>query len=273
MEFVSRIITIVLDLLVRPFGPERHTLGLVWLSLLSGAGMALVFRATTNRERIRSAKARFRSYIYEMRLYQDSLRIVFTAFFQSLWSNAIYIRSVLLPVLILVIPVILMINQLDERYGASHLRAGDASVISIRLAEGTDPLTTEAALGCSPGASVDAGPVRIPGTEEISWRVRIDEEGTHEATLSIGGGEYSFRLVAEPSHWKIGRSRGTKALEPLLHPAMPPIPDGSGIEHVRVDYPRASYPLLFWRVHWLVIFLVYTVIGAFAVKLTIGLEI
>jgi hypothetical protein len=273
MEFISRMITSILDLLVRPFGPERHTLGLVWLSLLSGVGMALVFRATTSPRRIRAAKDRFRSYIYEMRIYQDSLRAVLIAFFQSLRSNVLYVWSILPPLLILVIPMIVIIAQLDERYGAAHLNIGDVSVVTIRLAPGSDPYDTEVSLASGPGARVDAGPVRIAGANEISWRVRIDEPGTHEATISIDGAPYALLLVAESGYRMIGRTRGAKALEAFIHPGMPPIPGDSGIERVRVDYRRASYPLLFWRVHWLLIFLVYTLVGAVAIKLAVGFEI
>ena len=273
MELISRIITTILDLLVAPFGAERHTLGLVWLSLLSGAGMALVFKATTSVRRVRAAKARFRSYIYEMRIYQDSLRAVFAAFFQSLWSNVLYVRSILLPVLVLVIPMILLITQLDERYGASHLPVGEATVLTVRLAGGADVHETDAALTCGPGATVDAGPVRISGTNEISWRVRIDETGTHEAVLSVGGSEYTVHLVAKPAYRMIGRTRGAKSLEPFLHPGTSPIPEDSEIEHLHVDYPRASYPLLFWRVYWLAIFLFYAVVGGAAIKLLVGFEI
>ena len=273
MESISRIITLILDLLVWPFGPERHTLGLVWLSLLSGAGMALVFRTTTDPLKIRAAKNRFRSYIYEMRIYQDSLRAVSVAFYQSLWSNVLYIRAVLPPLLILAIPMILVIAQLDARYGADHLTAGGTTVITLRLAGGTDPFGTGIGITSDSGAVVDAGPVRIPGSSEISWRVRVEEEGTHEASLSADGREYPFRLVAEPSHRSIGRSRGARPFEALLHPGLPPFPDGSGIEYIHVDYSGASYPLLFWRMHWIVIFLFYTVVGAAVIKLTVGLEI
>jgi hypothetical protein len=273
MEFISRMITLILDLLVRPFGPERQTLGLVWLSLLSGVGMALVFRATTSPRRIRAAKDRFRSYIYEMRIYQDSLRAVFVAFFQSLRSNVLYVWSILPPLLILVIPMIVIIAQLDERYGASQLTAGGTTVLTVRLAGGADPHDADIALTVPPGARIDAGPVRIPVENEISWRVRVEEPGTHEAALSIGGLEYPIRIVAEPGYWMIGRTRSAKLLEPLIHPGMPSIPGDTVIERVRIDYPGASYPLLFWRLHWLVIFLVYAAIGAVAVKLAVGLEI
>ncbi|HER43582.1 MAG TPA: hypothetical protein ENO08_03895 [Candidatus Eisenbacteria bacterium] len=273
MEFISRIITILLDLLVRPFGPIRHTLGLVWLSLLSGAGMALVFRAAAPARSVRAAKNRFKSYIYEMRIYQDSLRAVFGAFARSLWSNLLYIKAILPPILILAVPAILLFYQLDERYGADHLSAGETTVLTVRLSGGADPAETEAALACGPGASVDAGPVRISDTGEISWRLRIEEAGTHRATLSVDGAAYTLRLVADPAFWRIARARGSGPLEPFIHPGAPPIPKGSRIESVRVDYPGASYPLLFWRTHWIVIFLFYTIVGAAAIKLAVGFEI
>jgi hypothetical protein len=265
MESISRIITLILDLLVRP--------GLVWLSLLTGAGMALVFRATASPERIRAAKNRFRSYIYEMRIYQDSLRAVSIAFFKSLWSNLLYIRAILPPLLILTIPALLVIYQLDERYGASHLSPGETTVVTVGLSGGADPAGIDAGLVFGQGASVDVGPVRIPGEREISWRVRIEEAGTHEATLSVDGPSYTVRLVAESAFWTIGRAKRSGPLDAFAHPAMPPFPASSNIESVRIDYPASSYPLLFWRVHWLVIFLVYTVVGAVAVKLAVGFEI
>ena len=273
MESLSRIVTIVIDLLVRPFGPERHTLGLVWLSLLSGAGMALVFRATARAEAVRAAKARFRSYIYEMRIYKDSPRAVSGAFAGSLRANVSYLRAVLPSLLILAVPVIILIGQLDARYGAGHLHAGDTTVITAMISGAPDTETADATLACGSGARVDAGPVRIPGAGEISWRVRIEERGTHDATIATGRGRYTFRLVAEPAHWIIGRTKGEGPLAALLHPGMPPLPDGSKIERLEIDYPGASYPLLLWRVHWLVIFLVYAAVGALAVKAAIGFEI
>ncbi len=71
----------------------------------------------------------------------------------------------------------------------------------------------------------------------------------------------------------IGGARGSSFIEPLLHPALPPIPDGSPIESVTLRYPPARYPLFFWRVHWIVAFLFYSLVAAAAVKLVVGFEI
>jgi hypothetical protein len=274
MNALSKIITAVLDVLLVPFGDTRHTLGLVWISLFTGAAMALVFKLASDGRDVRKAKDRFASYILEMRLYQDDLGTVFVAFFKSLWSNILYLRSILKPLLIIIVPVTIVFLQLDERYGRSHLPVGSTTLVTVRLTEGLDPFAADAALSVESGAAVEARPVRIRETREITWRLRIDSTGTHRAALAMGEFAYSVPIIAEPAHRMIGHARSrTPFFEPLLHPALPAIPRGSPLESVRIQYSRASYPLLFWDVHWIVIFIVYSTIAALAVKLVVGFEI
>jgi hypothetical protein len=274
MNLLSKIITALFDVLTGAFGAAHHTLGLVWLSLLTGAGMAYVFKLTSDGRAVRKAKDRFKSYILEMRIYQDDLGAVFGAFFKALWSNFLYLRSILKPILVLAIPVVIVFLQLDARYGRSHLTPGSVTLVTVRLVEGKDPFAAAVSISPGPGAAVDAPPVRIGEAREITWRLRIDSTGTHYAAVSSEGSEYSLPIVAEPSHYMIGNGRSrTPFFEPLVHPALPVIPSASPIESVRIQYPAASYPFLFWNVHWIVIFIVYSLIAALAVKLLVGFEI
>jgi len=274
MEFVSKSITSVINVLLVPFGTTHHTLGLVWLSLLTGAGMAYVFKLTSDRRKIKKSKDRFKSFILEMRIYQDDLGVVFTAFFSALRANLVYLRHVLVPFLVLVVPAAVIFMQLDERYGRSHIPAGSTTVLTVVLAEGADPFGIRSFVACGPGVSVDAGPVRIREERELDWRLKIDSSGTHDVTLSIEGHDYTVPLVAEPAHRMIGSTRSASSfVESFLHPGLPPIPDNSPIKTVKLHYPGVSYQLLLWRVHWIVIFLVYSLVGAVAVKLLVGFEI
>jgi hypothetical protein len=274
MEAVSTIVTLVLNALLLPFGAAHRTLGLIWLSLLTGVGMAFVFKLTSNREKIKASKDRFKSFILEMRIYKDDLGIVLAAFLKALRANLGYMRQILVPFLVLVAPAVIVFLQLDERYGRSEIPAGSTTVLSVFLTEGADPFVIPVSVACSPGVSMDAGPVRIREKREIDWRLRIDSPGMHTVTLSTDGHEYALPLVAEPAHRMIGSSRGVSSIiEPFVHPALPPIPDDSPIKSVRLHYPGASYPLLLWRVHWIVVFLVFSLIGAVATKVLVGFEI
>jgi hypothetical protein len=273
MELISKIITAVLDALLIPFGEGRHALGLAWLSLLTGVGMALVFKLTSDTRKIKQAKDLGKSFILEMRIYRDDAGTIFASFFRSLRANLVYLRHMLPPFLAIVVPAALIFMQLDERYGRSHLPAGSTTVLSVFLAEGAGALAERSSVACGPGVAVEAGPVWISGTRELAWRLRIDAPGTHDVAISIDGSEYVVPLVAETAHRMIGHARSSSVIESLLHPGLPPIPDGSPIETVRLRYPGARYPLLFWRTHWIAAFLVYSLIGAAAVKLVVGFEI
>lgn len=274
MEFVSKIITASINVLLVPFGTTHQAIGLVWLSLLTGVGMAYVFKLTSNREKIKRSKDRFKSFILEMRIYQDDLGVVFAAFFGALRANLVYLRHILVPFLVLIVPAAIIFMQMDERYGRSHIPAGSMTVLAVFLAEGNDPFDIGFSIACGPGVSVDAGPVRIREEREIDWRLKIDSPGAHTVTLSIEGHDYTVPLIAEPAHRMIGSTRSASSfIESFLHPGFPPIPDNSPIKTVKLHYPGASYPLLFWRVHWIVIFLVYSLIGAGAIKLLVGFEI
>ncbi len=174
MELVSKIITAAFDALLAPMGHARHALGLAWLSLLAGVGMALLYKLVSNAEKVRKSKDLAKSFILEMRIYRDDAGNILAAFLGALRANLIYLRHILLPILVIVVPAAIVFMQLDERYGRSHLAAGSTTVLSVFLAEGNDPLAVSASLSCGPGAAVEAGPVRIRATRELAWRIRID---------------------------------------------------------------------------------------------------
>jgi hypothetical protein len=274
MELLSTIISKLTDLVLLPASWGGQAYGLAWLSILAGVGMAYVFKYTSNQEKIRLAKDRFKSYILEMRIYQDDFLAILRALSGALKSNLKYLGYTLKPLFIMIIPVIIVFMQMDERYGRKPLSPGETTILSVVLDEGIDPLGANVSLECSPGASIDAGPVRITELGEIDWRLKILSAGTHSITIDVDGEKYEIPVTAERPHRFIGASRSSSSLiEPLLHPGLPPIPSDSHIAAVHLEYPGVSYPFLFWHTHWLVIFIIYSLIGALAVKLIVGFEI
>ena len=275
MNFIATLITGLINVLVLPFGSTHHTLELVWLSLLTGLGMAYVFKLTSNQKAIKLAKDRVKARILEMRLYQDDPVLIFRGLGGALKGNFAYLGKIVVPFIVIVIPVAVIFMQLDERYSRAYLRPGSSTFLSVQLKEGFDPFEMRVGLKIEgEGVVVDGTPVRDAVTRETDWQLRVERGGTHQVTLSAGGSSYSFPIVAEKSYRMIGRERNSSSfIEPLLHPAMPPIPADSPIDRVRVNYSSASHWLLGWGVHWIVIFLVYSLISAAALKFLIKIEI
>lgn len=274
MDATATVITHIVDVLVLPFGRTHHTLQLVWLSLLTGVGMALVFKITSSQKTIKRTKDRFKARILEMRLYQDDPVLIFRGFGGALKNNLFYLGTIFVPFLIMIVPVAIVFTQLDQRYSRSYLTPGSTARLSVQLREAFDPFTTPVELHIEGGASAPGKPVRDLVTRETDWKIHVDAGGTPQITLYAKGASYSFPLVAESAYRMVGTERRAAALfEPILHPALPPIPPDSPFQRVSVEYPTASHWLLGWHAHWIVIFLVYSFVAALAMKVLAGIEI
>jgi hypothetical protein len=274
MDATATVITQIVDVLVLPFGRTHHTLQLVWLSLLTGLGMAYVFKLTSSQKAIKRTKDRVKARILEMRLYQDDLVLIFKGLSGALKGNFAYLGTIFVPFLIIIVPVAIIFMQLDQRYSRASLTPGSTVLLSAQLKEGFDPFQTGVDLTRTEGVTVQGKPARDAATRETIWELRVDSTDTHTLTLYAKGTTYSFPLVAEESYRMIGHERSAAGIfEPLLHPGLPPIPAASPLQRVRVEYPPARHWLLGMRVHWIVIFLVYSLISAAALKFLIGIEI
>lgn len=273
MDATATVITHIVDVLVLPFGRTHHTLQLVWLSVLTGIGMAYVFKITSSQKTIKRTKDRLKARILEMRLYQDDPVLIFRGLGGALEYNFAYLGTIFVPFLIMVVPVAIVFTQLDQRYSRSYLTPGETALLSVQLKEGLDPFETAVEVHIEGGATPRGKPVRDAVTRETDWQILVDAGGMPQVTLYAKGASYSFPLVAESTYRMIGNERRATALfEPLLHPGLPPIPPESPFQRIRVEYPPASHWLLGWHVHWIVIFLFYSVLAAFALKIFVGIE-
>lgn len=266
-------ITKLFDLLVMPFG-NQHTVALVVLSLLTGIVMAFVFKWTSNPKAIKVAKDRLKGRILEMKIYQDDPLQIIKAFGGTMRCNGVYLSKLLVPFFVLIIPVMIVFMQMDERYGRSPLAESGKTILTVQLKDGLNPRSTPVQLDAAEGVVADSRPVRVRETREVDWRLRVDSPGTHELTVSADGTRYTFPVVASDDFRMIGHERSaTSFMEPLLHPAMPPIPGDSPFSKVHIDYPAVRYPFLWWDTHWVVIFLIYSAVSALALKFVIKFEI
>ncbi|NIM19972.1 MAG: hypothetical protein GTO51_06980 [Candidatus Latescibacteria bacterium] len=273
MNIISTIITKCFDLILWPFG--RHpSIGLIVLSLLTGIALAIIFKYASNQKRIRAAKDRFKARILEMRIYQDDFLSIVRSLFGALWANVFYLRHSFRPILFLIVPVGIIVIQMDARYARRPLQPGEKTILELLLAPGVDPYSVEASVSSVSGVRVDSRPVRIADPPEIDWRLEVLEAGRHEIGVSVNGARYVFPVIAEEKNRVIGHERKASSFwEPLIHPGLPSFSGDSQIVGVRIQYPSLSHPLLFWHTHWIVVLLFYSLVGALVSKFLFKVEI
>jgi hypothetical protein len=273
MGVFNSVISSFFEAVLFPFRGMAPFWGLFVISVLTGIAMLLLFRVTSNQEGIRRIRNRIRAHVLEIRLFKDDLGLMFRAQGSILRHTVVYMRMALRPLLFILPVVVVIMIQLDLRYGRSPLEPGESTVVTARLLDGASVEDVE--LAASSGLAIETPAVRIPSRGEVSWRIRALEPGEQNLFLETGEGRVekkirvrSGRVVpVEPA--RIGGS----LLGMLEHPGEPPLDGGTGVEEIRVDYRGADVPVFGLGMHWLIPFCVVSLAAGFALKNAFHVEL
>jgi hypothetical protein len=262
VDSIARLITLIFDALVLPFGRHRAA-ALVVLSIASGVVFALAFRATSKPDRIKRARSRFQARVLEMRLYPDDVVLLTRALLGALATQIDYFRAAGKPILIVLVLALPVYFQLESRFARRPLRASERALVTATLKPGLDARAVPADLAGSDGLSVDPRSLRVRASREIVWRVEAKAAAVHELSARVYDVAYRFPVQGTSSGRALGRERSAGHVwDAFVHAGLPSIPDNSAIESVRVSYPEARYRSFGMDWNWLGVFLAGTLAGA-----------
>ena len=260
-----------------PFRSLPPIVGLGVVSLAAAIGMLLVFRATSNQQAILEVKRRIHAGIFEIRLFNDDLRLMFGAQFDILRHNLTYLRLSLTPVLWMTVPLVLLIAQLQFYYGYEGLGAGQSAVVKVRLKDGAAPSSGSApavSLEAPSGLRVETPLVWIPSEREAAWRIGAERPGDHQLIVRLDRQSVTKQVrVSAQVGWRTPERVEAGFLNQLLYPAEAPLEADVPIEAIRVTYPERTVSLLGYPVHWMIAFFVLSLVFAFALKSRFGVVI
>ena len=279
MTYLNAAVGTVVDTLLWPFERLPALVGLAVVSLLTAAGMLLVFKATSRQDRLGDVKRQIHAALFEMRLFADDLPALFRAQGEILRCNLRYLRLSLVPLLWMLVPLILLIAQLQMYYGYSGLEPGRPVIVKVRVGAGA--LTGEASGGTESkppvslhapdGIRVETPALWIPSLREMDWRIAADRIGDYELRVRVAQDEVTKAVRVSDAPGRRSPVRVARGfLEQLLYPAEPPLPDGLPIEAIEIGYPGRRISLFGWGLHWLVVFFPLTMLCALALRRRLG---
>ena len=137
MDLINRLITGFFNLLFWPLAPLPPLLALTVVSVFAGAVMVWIFGRVSRQEQIRGIKDRIRGNLFGVRLYQHELGVVFRLQKQILADTARYMGLSLAPMLVLLIPMSLIMIQLNLHFASRPLRPGEQAVVRVSVADPT----------------------------------------------------------------------------------------------------------------------------------------
>lgn len=274
---LNSVIGAIFDALLWPFLRMNPWFGMIAVSWLTALLMLFIFRRTSNQDGIRAVKNKIKAYLLELRLYKDSLGVSLKAQGQILLANLKYIGYNSKPMLVMIVPILLILIQLNLWFGAQALSPGQTALVKMKLDESRSPAALDISARPSAGLTIDAPPLRIEDDHEIDWRLRVlDAEGV-DSRLTFVLGERSIEKKIEREKKRLSKVSavrpGRGALDQLLNPGEPPIPGELGIKSIEIVYPGKKMHAFGFSVHWLVAYFILSIVFGFAFKGLFKVEI
>ncbi len=261
----------IMNLLFKPLNAIPEDWGLMLVSALVGIIMLVIFKFTSNQQKIKTAKDRIKAHILEIRLYNESPRVIMRALKRILQYNATYLRHAVVPIAFVIIPVVLILINLNFRYGYQAFKPGDAFVVKAVLQKDAD--LEQVKLIVPPGVRVDTPALHIPALSQVNWRLRIEKEGIYDLVFSYGATRVEKKLVAAQRAGMISPQKPPASFFSVLaNPAENPLP-ASPFTTIEVLYSKRQNEFFGLHIHWLVTFFILSLIFAFALKKPLGVEI
>jgi hypothetical protein len=257
---------------LRPLGPAG---AMAAVSLLVGLFMLFIFKKTSDQAGIRRSKDRIKAHLLELRLYKSDFGQTMRSQGGILKANGRYVLHAVRPMLVMIVPILLVLVQLDARFGARALQPGETALVKVKVDASIALGDAEPVLSAPAGIVIETPPLRIEEAHEVDWRIRAQAAGRHELTVGIGGWTGTKdAAVAVGAPAKISPLRIRRGgLDELFHPGEKPLPRGSIVASIEVTYPGGRLDYFGWRMHWLVAFFLLSIVFGFGLKGLFGVEI
>jgi uncharacterized membrane protein (DUF106 family) len=256
------------DILFLPFRGMSPWIGMILISFLTGLLMLFVFKWTSNQQGIQKVKNKIKAHLLELRLFKDNMGQSLRSQGSILRCNLKYISYSAKPMLVMILPLILILIQLNFWFGYESLEPNEPAILKIKLGKDQNPMDTHITVQPSPGLRMETSPLRIEESKEIDWRFSATQEGTQQFEVTVDGKTVTKKVsVAQKPLSKISPLKpGKKFFDQVMYPTEPPIDGKIPVQSIEIQYHGKKMNLFGWKIHWLIAYFALSIIFGFAFK-------
>ena len=271
MLYVNVLTTFLGNVLLAPFESLPPWLTLTFWSAVGGLVGMLLWGWTSNQDALKAVSARTRADLLAMKLFKDELSVTFSCQWDLLKAILLRLWLSLRPVILMMVPFVLAMAQLGARFEHRPLRVGESAIVTLTLTEDAWPKNRSVQPQVPDGVDIETPALRDKDDRTIQGRVKVLKPGRYELAWEIDGQRITKTLPAEPGLVDADAVRpGPNVLadfmDQLIYPSEPPLPAASPVARVAVALANRSTPVFGFDVHWLVTFLVLTIVFGLLLK-------
>jgi len=263
------IISSFFDLVLSPFAGMSPYVGLTVVSVVTGIVMVFLYQWTTNQEKLKEVKNRIKILFLEVRLYKDDMAEMFSIQKEIMKENFRYLRYTLKSAVVLIIPIIFILIDLNARYTYAPIRPGGSFVVSA-IAEQSESLD-KITLDLPRDLTLEVPPIRIPAEKRVSWQLRAGSSGAYNLSFHQGKSQTDCRIIFSGKIERVQReiNKG-KDFTSRLFPDAVFLSLDAPIRSILIEYPEQA-GFLGLQPGWLYFFFLVSMVAGLAVKKLLGL--
>jgi len=271
MNALHAALTAVAEVLLAPlsFSP---LLALLFWSVVAGVLMAVVFRYTSNQKALKHVADQIRANMLAMKLFKDDFGVTLRvqgALFRNIGKRLGYS---LVPMVVLIVPFVLAVAQLALRYEYRPLRPGESAVVRIEVDPAQWDSFRNLAIAAPAEVTVETDHVRDAAARTVAWRVKAKSPGEYRLRWQAGDQAFEKKLRVADDSGRLClvsmRRPGPSWWDRLLHPGEAGLPAGGPVRGIELHgrSPYRSTPVFGLDVHWLITFIVVSMMAALLSK-------
>jgi uncharacterized membrane protein (DUF106 family) len=275
MTGILNIIHIGLDYFFRPLAGMPPFWGMFAISAVTGVLMVIIYKYTSNQEGIARAKELIKAHLLETWIYREQVEVMLRAQKKVLWANLIYMAHNFKPLLVMMIPVLILLIDINFRYGLEPISPGQSVLLETTRRDAVAIEEMDEAIEVPAGVTLDAPPVHIETLGKTIWRLKVNAPGRYILKIKAGGAEFDKSLDAGEQGPRVVSSRSQSVVDNIFYPGEPALPKEGVLKSIEINYPTQSpaIPGTPWRPHWLIQYFVISIIFGFILKGPLKVEI
>jgi hypothetical protein len=255
------------------------------VSLVIGLAMVVLFGYTSDQKAIGIAKDQLKAHLLAVRLYRDQIPVVMGSYGKILRGTGRYLKLAFMPLLYVIIPITLLMVQIDRYLGQTPLPPNTPFLLTVHLSgqgSGVQPAGQPADADALNAVTLDlpaevtmtAPPVHIAADNDVVWRLNGSQESKYEVKVVAGGESVAKTVCIGNNLPRIStiRLRG-QFWNRLFSSAEPALPQNSPIESISINYPDRDIDVAGYGMNWIWLFFILSMVAGFIFKELLGIQI
>jgi len=265
MQLIGDIITFIFDVFLFPFKTIPSFWGLLFISVISGIWMILIFKAVSNQDKISRIRKKMGGQVLGILLHVNNPGTVFKFAWKLILSNFYYLWLILMPMLVIALPFILTYAQLEARYSTIPFAEATKPVTITLRYSGSMPLRDDFHAEGSNLTVLDPV-IMIDTLKEVSFDI-LPESDADICLYSVSLSDINFPIgrIREGNEAIVSRGFDRNQFwNHLLKPwVVSPEISNAGPASGYFALPAIRFSIFGWYWSWLAVFLVFSSFSAF----------